>query len=1435
MKIKYPINGKYATLGDIIHNFAKYATYQPTENDEESTLFVGPNNLFHQFVCDETRDINSVNNIIIKKPYEIVWFDNIYSTTEYDATENHMKIIQAQDSSIYNFDRYIKAKDVRDRDFVLYEGFPFRFIIPETIIIPTDDKDPYNDNNRYLYNYKTREGGATVIFALTYILDILNKFVDNNEVFDYNKFVGAVGDQSYNKKMLNISTILFNSQGEFAYNDNSYYSIFNISETDAIKLHIFTKVVLENNNNDIYNATIEKHKFFLHPNAYEYLGSFIWTYKHVQYKNYTTTHFTERILEYKQNNIINDIKVLADEVLFPIKDEEIIPLLPINIDIKDLTKEQKNVYKDELREQIYYKNYNDKLNNDYYKFLYFINIFLNSQRFFVSRVNGFEYKNVSNKTYAINESVLRCDLTLRDIIESITIVSAQHLKSSALPAGPLDKNTEIAIELIYNVKYKSSQNETTNIKSTLKLTLNDIYTYGKNAEEDNVWIKAVYTDVDDPLSKISLNQTELINQTFSGEKIYSYGTDSVRQSINDTLSNYSDCSLKNYTWPNTINLQCIDENDFINKTSDENMVEYTCIQKLNESNYYKNDMGMGYYLRIKNRISKSSEDNSTYYINIPLFRKHNYYYTKQYNNNEYFINKTSFEYSDSLWSNLTLLNVNINLFNYNLFIDQYGWQQCNLQINKKTFNIIYDVLQLTKSSIRLTNNTNFKKLYLNPKTYKEDKIYASFYHEFSGEQNEEDNQDFKLFYIGIDNDGKLKIAEAFADGNYACQYDNYYYQYYIDLYTLTNYVNQSSIYNKYFFALVNIHKGTDGKYEYIKNNVYCFLYDFYKDNRTNIHNITSDYETYAIIIYGPDCMVHTEIYSGDEDTYSTLCNLYGNYYLTLQANSERGSDTMYDDHDNINYVSNDIIYVYFALYNKYYFYEITNVHNYNDNLQAHTFTLDTQQLNIDNPTIMQIRGSSTPTYMSGSPSDFYFSVNKRIYVLSYQCISEIKSEVDSIQSIYKLPFIIVKDYGLDLYEQNETLTKDNIIINNNVLTLNKDNNDLYKCFTSDDDTEYKVELFGFKIPDYDISQLDNNYIYINGEDPTHIYNIFEYEIPNKYEEGNSVNNSQLTLKLKVGIIEFPYGYGCNNSIADDNIEWQDVEYNSENKSNIKQPILLKLLSNNVNMLYVKGTVEYITHKFTLTILKDNIDDAAKKYIYNNLLINNERWANNSNIITREYYIKYNSYIYISLPAHPNLDIDVSSTGLIGNFTMDEYNLHINTGGSKYIHYSGFVTQLFDLEVRPGSNYFLRPIQMYTEDLTITIDSATITITRINIKIRYNESAENNLDININDNINYIDFKNDLKTDNDSNVVYILDEDENLQDIILKNKEFSLTGDQLVIFNTTYNVFIYFDGYKPKKFNYKKTEYYSLGDLWFFAFENDDNYSKTLNIEIKKGN
>ena len=578
MNTKYPINGRVATLNDIVHEYGASSSWPKSTK----YTFLDTSNIvsqpFQNLVFKDTLDAN--NKFVGERPYEIVYFDNVYSTTERDTTGKHMKIIQKNDSDVFSGlypggisgHEYIKAGDVANPLKIIEGKYGFKFIVASQ-----------NDKKQYYYNYRTSTGEATVMYALRNIIKILKENDKNLLTCIQQLFIPKI-DKDDNKTYPEIDNII--------------------------------------NNNE------------LKTDAYKYLGDFIWTYKNIRIKNYTTT----------EQSILN----IASAKGY------------LNLDTN--TRSSINdVLNDWVGENID-NNYSYNQESQYNQLKYYLNIFANSQRFFVSYVTGFRFGKISNKSYLQIDPVLRCDLGVLRIYESLIIISAIHDWQTALPAGEITYDTSINIILKYKVKYKNIQTYSSPIITTIgPITFNDIKKYreptikGDNEEtiENDIWytLKTYVTEKDNQAPSIPYGEKYDENTKYY-DKTYKYGTtyfpalpSDEFSTIDSSISTIS-YSLQDLRWPANEDLQlssikAVEESrnnpkfSNPNNSSAKNAVDTNNISAFGTDTSITDIVSRGIapfgILRIHNSLELTDKNKKTsaYYIDTSIYRCKNYYYIDQ--------------------------------------------------------------------------------------------------------------------------------------------------------------------------------------------------------------------------------------------------------------------------------------------------------------------------------------------------------------------------------------------------------------------------------------------------------------------------------------------------------------------------------------------------------------------------------------------------------------------------------------------------------------------------------------------------------------------------------------------------------------------------------------------------------------------------------------
>lgn len=684
MNTKYPINGRYTTLGDIIQEYGRYSALPDDKLDYWNHKITAP---FVHFIYNDF-PTDSQNAI---RPYDIVWFDNVYSETEKENTGKRMKLIQSQDSSTYSFDRPITAKEVKTRNNIQKGAFEFRFIIPSTT--STDGKD------RFYYNYKTASGESVVMYALRTIIDEAKKNITDPDEKLKTFFIGDTDSdrfrtiapttehtftykyEIYKKNTDGNSSIIAERSDQYdtSVSGNDSYKLENVVSkfNHTIKYngstYLFecpvtsdkctqTKTITDNDeeytievkyltwqginlpyddtpDNDsiikskeqsgfpLFNFKELPDKIFesateLKNDAYQYLGDYYWTYTNVQLPNYAS----QSAKDFEYSSCITGNALSCHESIIT--------------GIGAQTKPSPGKLCSILFNPTNYSQIKDTKNaeNQYYKCLYFLLLFLNSQRFFVSYITAFEYINISNKSYAQREPVLRCDLNLIKPIEYIKILSAQHFRETILPAGPLKPDTLISIIVYMKVKYKSIPNEK-DFSTKINLTFEDLWNNKAITDtSDEEGIIGPWVTLINPFDHNWTEETKgVLTQTPDMDKYEGelYGYDHFLQVNNNKLNTYSDCSLGTLMWPKGVQLQLTtaDALEIMrDNTSDEEWFASISDHSTYPDTYtawddFKEEKLSPFgYLRLHNYADINQKKESQFTVTVPLLRCNNWYY-----------------------------------------------------------------------------------------------------------------------------------------------------------------------------------------------------------------------------------------------------------------------------------------------------------------------------------------------------------------------------------------------------------------------------------------------------------------------------------------------------------------------------------------------------------------------------------------------------------------------------------------------------------------------------------------------------------------------------------------------------------------------------------------------------------------------------------------
>lgn len=645
---KYPLNGRYATLGDLVHEYALGSAW-PTNKTNDATP--GSNEFTEGWIIDETRTNQPFTQLIFNDigdneyeaelPYALVWFGNVYAQDIYDPGTKMRKLVQVDDTSIYGFDRYIIASKISNSPEVFNKGIEFRFIIPDKI--SHSDLSNGDDQSRYFYNYKLDNGEATVMYMLQQIIDLLMSPKYWDQPSNPNRPI------TFEDKTKRLREFLFGqpeNEGEIHVTEQTtqgpqpktIYSLFYKNlwyDKETPRPEDSDAAILEKDNQD---------RLFVKVDAYNRLGSYWWTEMYVQYKNYTTEKVPSIIPTVNTEGVI-------DNGVSTVEYMHLKELIYYTISGTFVTYNPNPAESNAVKDQFDVDNIQRSflVSTDYTKLYYYCYWFLTTQRFHRSYVTGCEFIKISNVTYLPNQPVLRCDLSIQRIIEEFRILAAKHTVDSMLPAGPISDNTPITINISYSAKY-ANIGKRTESSFEITLTFKQINQIKGNTATDLMWIQFYLPD--------NARTPDLNNNLMDG---YQYGNDDYFPVINNP--NAKNWSLKTIKWPvwnrytnlpynllinksqfeaakNDINFEngnCY-ESTFNLKTYGSTITPSEVASKIHNYVYdvdfnHNNSFAPGGMIRIRNcytQVSEQQAQASSYYLDVPLIRRKNYYYQKAY-------------------------------------------------------------------------------------------------------------------------------------------------------------------------------------------------------------------------------------------------------------------------------------------------------------------------------------------------------------------------------------------------------------------------------------------------------------------------------------------------------------------------------------------------------------------------------------------------------------------------------------------------------------------------------------------------------------------------------------------------------------------------------------------------------------------------------------
>jgi hypothetical protein len=89
---KFPLNGRYATLGDLVHEYALASPWPTNLTGEDEDTYGWDINSQQPYISLVYTYLGN-DEYDAKSPYELVWFGNVYSDTIYDPASKMHKLI----------------------------------------------------------------------------------------------------------------------------------------------------------------------------------------------------------------------------------------------------------------------------------------------------------------------------------------------------------------------------------------------------------------------------------------------------------------------------------------------------------------------------------------------------------------------------------------------------------------------------------------------------------------------------------------------------------------------------------------------------------------------------------------------------------------------------------------------------------------------------------------------------------------------------------------------------------------------------------------------------------------------------------------------------------------------------------------------------------------------------------------------------------------------------------------------------------------------------------------------------------------------------------------------------------------------------------------------------------------------------------------------
>lgn len=693
--IKYPLNGRHLTLGDLVTEFGyigeelkmdasiitDVATYlkdiTPWKNSygSEQILVEKSDGL------SEIKDISSIDsnsNVWTTKinewyenfsnhiyggigsdtfahsPYDICYFPTVISDKERTPDNKSFKTIQVGDDASYSPDRYVKYKDViianGDSSILMYR------IMPLFHYVYIDNNNNAKDNAktfRFSFNYKLNNGLATSIYMLKQMYDIqldsstvkvklqgnyVSKSADGN--IDTLSF-SSLQDSSA-KKLIDI--LLFGDNKDSINILNDFDSPNTEYEANYCLLYDIADQRDNIRNSNTYEISTTAYKILQN---YELRGGINHNDMYTLSDNYIISHPKYDPSSNIQDLTWNDILkyVITGETRTGINEGDTI----ISYDISshdDII--QKTYYEFDSQNNQNLELYDaHKKINLYYKLLYYSTILVNCQLYHTGIIVHAVYDVINPlHKYTTEDPLYRCDVGANtdiisvEYVRALSIITEYGLTARSIPDTdiisviiPLNIETKISHDNLMEVRY------TWTISEIKKLLRNGVSMYAQlrddTAEGDDVKYKSLDIDV---LASIKSNYDYMILSQ-DGKSLYmsDQNISTITDNINTTLftQNASTYIYGNKPVAHIDYERSAEINNVDTSLNVYSAISNPAVNTSDTTNQPDTNNMTGVSQFFGTLYARLTYNNKTFTVNIPIMRLQNYYYEQDKGNNKY--------------------------------------------------------------------------------------------------------------------------------------------------------------------------------------------------------------------------------------------------------------------------------------------------------------------------------------------------------------------------------------------------------------------------------------------------------------------------------------------------------------------------------------------------------------------------------------------------------------------------------------------------------------------------------------------------------------------------------------------------------------------------------------------------------------------------------